>query len=333
MDEIMSDIGYSDMRSMLKDCIFEIETNAANPGVSGISSGFWRLDVLTDGFENGKVYVIGARPCMGKVSLMLSMIESVVLESKQPVLLFSTNHMKSDYVSRLLSIHCDIPTSKLQKGRLDMYEWERVDKRVAALIEAPLFIHDSLDLPINELVETSRNCVRESGIKIIFVDCLQMINFSKEGVTPSDRIAKVMALLKQLAYQLSLPIVVGSMMNRGIDYREGLMGREPQLKDLAFSSYIEGLADVVMMVHRPEYYQIYQDDDGRDLHGVMQILVKKNGPRPQGCVYLSYQQDTGIVSLTEDTKSKPVSLEDFGADNETVRSLIKTFDLEEELPF
>ena len=214
-----------------------------------------------------------------------------------------------------------------------MHEWERVDKRVATLIDAPLFIHDCLDLPINELVETARNCVRESGINIIFVDCLQMINFAKEGETPSDRIAKVMILLKQLAYQLSLPIVVGSMMNRGVDYREGLMGKEPQLKDLAFSSYIEGLADIVMMVHRPEYYQIYQDEDGRDMHGVMQIFVKKNGHRPQGCIYLSYQKDTGIVSLTEDTKSKPVSLEDFGADNETVRSLIKTFDLEEELPF
>lgn len=87
------------------------------------------------------------------------------------------------------------------------------------------------------------------------------------------------------------------------------------------------------MVHRPEYYQIYQDEHGRDMYGVMQILVKKNGHRPQGCVYLSYQQDTGIVSLTEDTKSKPVSLEEFGADNETVKSLIKTFNLEEELPF
>lgn len=333
MNEIMSDIGYSDMRSMLKDCLYEIQAMAAIPGVTGISSGFWRLDHLTDGFENGKVYVIGARPCMGKVSFMLSMIESIVLESKQPVLLFSTNHAKSDYVYRLLSIHCDIPTSKLHNGWLASHEWERLDKGVTCLVDAPLFIHDSLDLPIDELVETARNSVRESGIKIIFVDCLQMINFSKEGVTPSERIAKVMVLLKQLAYQLSLPIVVGSMMNRGVDYREGLMGREPQLKDLAFSSYIEGLADVVMMVHRPEYYQIYQDEDGRDLHGVMQILVKKNGPRPQGCVYLSYQQDTGIVSLTEDTKSKPVSLEEFGADNETVKSLIKTFDLEEELPF
>ena len=196
-----------------------------------------------------------------------------------------------------------------------------------------MFIHDSLDLPINELVETSRNCVRESGIRIIFVDCLQMINFAKEGETPSERIAKVMVLLKQLAYQLSLPIVVGSMMNRGIDYREGLIGREPQLNDLAFSSYIEELADVVMMVHRPEYYQIYQDEDGRDMHGVMQIFVKKNGLKSQGCIYLNYQQDTGIISLTEDAKSKPVRLENFGVDNETVKSLIKRFDLEEELPF
>lgn len=328
----MNDIGYSDMRSMLKDCLSEIQEKAASPHSSGISSGFCRLDHLTDGFENGKVYVIGARPCMGKVSFMLSMIESIVLESKQPVLLFSTNHAKSDYVSRLLSIHCDIPTSKLHNGMLVYHEWERLDKGSACLIDAPLFIHDSLDLPINELVETSRHCVRERGIKIIFVDCLQMINFSKEGETPSERIAKVMVILKQMAYQLSLPIVVGSMAKRRVNYREGLMGIEPQLKDLAFSSYIEELADVVMMVHRPEYYQVYQDEDGRDMYGVMQIFVKKNGPRPQGCIYLSFRQDTGIVSLVEDTKSKPVSLEEFGADNETVKSLVKTFDLEEVLP-
>lgn len=160
-----------------------------------------------------------------------------------------------------------------------------------------------------------------------------MINFAKEGETPSDRIAKGMLLLKKLAYLLNLPIVVGSMMNRGVDYREGLIGREPQLKDLAFSSYIEGLADVVMMVHRPEQYLIYQDENGRDMHGVMQIFVKKNSLKSQGCIYLNYRQDTGGVSLTEDTKSKPVSLKDYGEVNETVKSLIKTFDLEEELPF
>ena len=333
MNEVMSDIGYSNMRSMLKDCLCEIQAKAASPHVAGISSGFWQLDLLTDGFMKGKVYVIGARPCMGIEELMLSMIESIVLEEKQSVLLFSTNHMKSDYVYRLLSIHCDIPTSKLHKGGLDMYEWERVDKRVAYLVDAPLFIHDCLDLPINELVETARICVRENGVKIIFVDCLQMINFAKEGETPSDRIAKGMLLLKKLAYLLNLPIVVGSMMNRGVDYREGLIGREPQLKDLAFSSYIEGLADVVMMVHRPEQYLIYQDENGRDMHGVMQIFVKKNSLKSQGCIYLNYRQDTGGVSLTEDTKSKPVSLKDYGEVNETVKSLIKTFDLEEELPF
>lgn len=333
MKEIMCDICYSNMRTMLKDCLNDVQKRALSACHLGVSSGFSTLDDLIGGFESGKVYVIGGRPCIGKMEFMLSMIRMITLQNKVPVLLFSTNHSKSDYIYRLLSLHCGIPTTHLHKGFMEAHEWERVDERVNTLIDASLFIHDSMDLPLDELVENARNCIREKGVRIIFIDCLQMIDFTKEGERPSKRVAKVMCALKQLAYLIDTPIVVGSMMNRGIDYRDGLIGREPQLKDLAFSSFIEEIADVVMMVHRPEYYQIYQDEDGRDMHGVMQIFVKKNGLRPQGCIYLSYQQDTGIVSLIENTKSKPVSLEDLGADNEMVKSLIKTFDLEEVLPF
>lgn len=333
VNKMMSDNSYINMREMLKDCISDVEVRAANTGVLGIPTGFQPLDDLIGGFEKGKVYVIGGRPCMGKEEFMLSMIIDIILESKLPVLMFSTNHQKVDYIQRLLAIHCDIPVMHLYQGLLEPHEWERLDKRAGELIDAPLYIHDSLDLPLNELVETARNCIREKEVKIIFIDCLQMVDFTNEDDNPSDRVAKVMLSLKQLARLSNIPIIVGSMLSRVIEYREGLEGKQPQLMDLMNSSFIEGLADVVMMVHRPEYYQIYQDEDGRDMHGVMQIFVKKNGLKSQGCIYLNYQQDTGIVSLTEDTKSKPVSLEEFGADNETVKSLIKTFDLEEELPF
>ena len=107
-----------------------------------------------------------------------------------------------------------------------------------------------------------------------------MINFTKEDENASERIVKVIHVLKQLARQIDVPIVVGSMLGRGVEYREGIEGKQPQLMDLANSSYIEGLADVVMMVHRPEYYHIYVDDNGRDLHGKMEIIVKKNALRP-----------------------------------------------------
>ena len=330
----MSDISYSNMYDMLKDCISEVQEHAKNLELSGISSGFSNLDELTCGFEPGKVYIIGARPAMGKMAFTLSMIRDIILESNVPVLMFSTNHMKASYIYSLLSIHCDIPTSQLHKGWLKPHEWDHLDKRVPSLLNEPLFIHDSLDLPLDELVETARQCIREKGIKIIFVDCLQMIDFANAEGTPSERMAKVMSALKQLAYEAGVPVVVGSMMNRNVDYREGLEGKRPQINDLANSCFIEELADVVMMVYRPEYYKIYHDERGRDLCGLMEIILLKNSFRPLGCAILDYHQETGLVCMREATNaSRPVHLKDFRTNNKAVKSLIKSFDLKEDMPF
>ena len=336
MEEVMYNVSYSDMREMLKDCICEVQKSSAKIGVSGIPSGFPDLDVLTDGFKKGKVYIVGGRPCMGKEEFMLSMIKDIVVESKVPLLLFSTNNMKQNYVQRLLSIHCDISTSLLHQGALKPNEWVRIDKEIDTLVDAPLFIHDCLDLPLNELRETAGKCIREKAVKIIFIDCLQMIDFDKEEKNISERIAEVMHSLKKWACLFEVPIVVGSMISRSVEYREGIEGKLPQFMDLANSSYIEELADVVMMVHRPEYYLIYEDYLGRDLHGIMEIYVKKNNLNPLGSILLNYHEDTGIVISRKSANasdSKPVRLKDLNIENKAVKNLIQTFGLEEELPF
>ena len=336
MNEIMSECSYSNMREMLKECISDVQDMAVKEGVPGIPSGFQALDDLTGGFEKGKVYVIGGRPRMGKEEFMLSMIIDIIVESKLPLLVFSTNHQKADYVQKLLAIHCDIPVMHLFEGCLEPHEWERLDKRGGEWVDAPLYMHDGLDLPLNELVETARNCVRETNVNIIFVDCLQMIEFTSKDDNPSDRVAKVMLGLKQLACLMDVPIVVGSMLGRGTEYREGIEGKQPLLADLLNSSYIESLADVIIMVHRPESYHIYVDDHGRDLHGRIEIIVKKNALKPLDSFFLDYHEDTGVVCERKDTRksaSKLVSAKEFEKENESVKKLIKTLDLEEELPF
>lgn len=356
MNEMMND-GYINMREMLSDCISDVKESAAKTGVLGIPTGFQPLDNLIGGFEKGKVYVIGGRPCMGKEEFMLSMMINIILESKLPVLAFSTNHMKSDYIQRLLAMYCDIPVMHLFQGNMEIQEWKRLDKRLCDLLDAPLFMHDSLDLPLNELTETARNCIRERDVHIIFIDCLQMIDFTNEGDNPSDRVAKVMLSLKQFAHLNKVPIIVGSMLSRRIEYREGFEGKRPQLMDLMNSCFIEGLADVIMMVHRPEYYHFYQDEIGRDLCGRIEIIVKKNALKPLDSIFLNYNDKTGVVCERKKRKStndenfdiikpdvvcvrknskstlKPISLKDLNSDNEAVKKLIKAFDLEEEIPF
>ena len=333
----MNDIYFSSLREMLKDCLCEVQASASKFSLPGISSGFKPLDDLMGGFENGKVYVIGGRPCMGKEEFMLSMIKDIIMESNLPVLLFSTNHMKHDYVEKILTIHCDIPTAFLHQGLLKKDDWAKLDIGVNTLVDAPLFIHDSLDLPLNELAETARYCIRGTGARVIFIDCLQMIDFTaKEDNNSSEKIAKVMYSLKQLASITNIPIVVGSMLSRGVEYREGFEGKRPQLMDLANSSYIEGLADVIMLVHRPEYYHIYKDELGLDLYGLMEIIVKKNNLKPSGRILLEYHKDTGVVCIggnTVKSASKPVSLKELNTDNKAVQCLIGAFDLDEALPF
>ena len=156
MKETKGEIGCSSMREMLKDCLHEIEVKIAKESRSGISSGFRPLDDLTDGFENGKVYVIGGKPCMGKEEFMLSMIDNIIQKSQLPVLLFSAKKLKSEYFSRFLSIHCDIPTLDLNKGRLEPHLWKKLDEGIHTLDYDTLFIHDSLGIPLDELIETTR---------------------------------------------------------------------------------------------------------------------------------------------------------------------------------
>lgn len=331
MKETKGEIGCSSMREMLKDCLHEIEVKIAKESRSGISSGFQPLDDLTDGFENGKVYVIGGRACMGKEEFMLSMIDNIVQKSELPVLLFSTKKLKSEYFSRFLSIHCDIPTHDLHTGCLEPHQWKELDKGIQTLDDETLFIHDSLGLPLDELIETTRKCIKEKDISIIFIDCLQMIDLGNENGSPSERTANVMRLLKQLAIQENLPIIVGTMLNKFTGYDDDYDLRRPELMNLPDSSFIEELADVVMFVHRPEYYHIYMDEHGEDLHGIMQIIVRKNSFKSLGDLILNYKQETGAVIMRKETSastSRSIRMEEL-MDNKAVRNLIKKFDLEE----
>ena len=326
--------GISKAREMLCDYVDEILQNVSKESFPGISTGFRSLDDLTGGFENGKVYVIGGRPAMGKEELMLSMIRSIVLDSKMGALLFVANHLKRDYMARLLSIHCGISTLRIKAQMMETWERKRQERKIGELMNAPLLISGGLDLKLDEMLEMARHCISEKGVKIVFVDCLQMVDYNSEGTCHSDRLAHVMYSLKELAREMNLPVVVGAMLSRYIEYREGLEGKRPVLMDLANSCYIEELADVVMMVHRPEYYHLYVNYDGKDLRGQMQVLVKKNALRPLGEVTFRYEQDTGAIIQLEPSGSEGSwRLEELKANNEAVESLINALNLEEETPF
>jgi replicative DNA helicase len=206
-------------------------------------------------------------------------------------------------VNRLLSNVCEIEGKKILNGQLLPDEWERLDKRVNSLLGSPIFIDDTPGLSVFELRTKARRLVREHDVKIIMIDYLQLMNAN--GMRFSSRQEEVSTIsrsLKGLAKELDIPIIALSQLNRSVESREGLEGKRPQLSDLRESGAIEQDADMVIFVHRPEYYHIYQDDNGRDLHGMAQIIIAKHRKGATGDVLLTFRGDFTRFENPEDSR-------------------------------
>ena len=238
---------------------------------------------------------------MGKTSFALSMAKNIAADLKVPMAFFSLEMSNVQLVNRLISNACEIQGSKILNGQLQRDEWERLDKRINNLLGAPLYIDDTPGLSVFELRTKARRLVREHGVKLIMIDYLQLMNAN--GMRFSSRQEEVSTIsrsLKGLAKELDIPILALSQLNRGVESREGLEGKRPQLSDLRESGAIEQDADMVIFVHRPEYYHIYQDDNGRDLHGMAQIIIAKHRKGATGDVLLTFRGEYTRFENPED---------------------------------
>ena len=298
---------YTQIDPVIKTAIDVIQKSAANKdGLTGVPSGYYKLDDITSGWQPSDLVIIAGRPAMGKTSFALSMAKNIAAEYQVPMAFFSLEMSNTQLVNRLISNVCEIQGSKILNGQLRPDEWERLDKRVNNLLGAPLFIDDTPGLSVFELRTKARRLVREHGVKIIMIDYLQLMNAN--GMRFSSRQEEVSTIsrsLKGLAKELDIPIIALSQLNRGVESREGLEGKRPQLSDLRESGAIEQDADMVLFVHRPEYYHIYQDDNGRDLHGMAQIIIAKHRKGATGDVLLTFRGEFTRFENPEDSRLHP----------------------------
>ena len=282
---------YTQIDPVIKNAIDVIQKAAENKdGLTGVPTGYHKLDDLTSGWQASDLVIVAGRPAMGKTSFALSMAKNIAADYQVPMAFFSLEMSNNQLVNRLISNVCEIQGSKILNGQLHPDEWDRLDKRVNNLLGAPLFIDDTPGLSVFELRTKARRLVREHGVKIIMIDYLQLMNAN--GMRFSSRQEEVSTIsrsLKSLAKELDIPIIALSQLNRGVESREGLEGKRPQLSDLRESGAIEQDADMVIFVHRPEYYHIYQDDNGRDLHGMAQIIIAKHRKGATGDVLLTFR--------------------------------------------
>ena len=295
---------YTQINPVIRQALDVIQKAAANTdGLTGVASGYHKLDDLTSGWQASDLVIIAGRPAMGKTSFALSMAKNIASDYRVPIAFFSLEMSNVQLVNRLISNACEIQGSKILNGQLKPDEWDRLDKHVNTLLDAPLYIDDTPGLSVFELRTKARRLVREHGVKIIMIDYLQLMNANGMRFgSRQEEVSTISRSLKGLAKELDIPILALSQLNRGVEAREGLEGKRPQLSDLRESGAIEQDADMVLFVHRPEYYHIYQDENGRDLHGMAQIIIAKHRKGATGDVLLTFRGEYTRFENPEDSR-------------------------------
>lgn len=299
---------YTQINPVISEAYELLQKAAARTdGLSGLESGFHGLDKMTSGWQNSDLIIIAARPAMGKTAFVLSMAKNIAVNTKIPIAVFSLEMSNVQLVNRLIVNVCEIPGEKIKSGQLAPYEWGQLDYKIKELYDAPLYVDDTPSLSVFELRTKARRLVREHGVKIIVIDYLQLMNASGMSFgSRQEEVSTISRSLKGLAKELNIPIIALSQLNRGVENREGIDGKRPQLSDLRESGAIEQDADMVCFIHRPEYYKIYQDEKGNDLRGMAEIIIAKHRNGAVGDVLLRFRGEYARFQNPDDDLIVPL---------------------------
>jgi replicative DNA helicase len=266
------------MRDVMRQAINELEIRREQgSGITGVPSGLTALDRITSGWQKSDLVIIAARPAMGKTAFVLTVARNAAVDFKKPVAVFSLEMSNVQLVNRLISAEAEIESDKLRKGNLEPYEWEQMHHRISRLSEAGLFIDDTPALSILELRAKCRRLKAQHGIEMVIIDYLQLMSgdsSAKKSGNREQEIASISRGLKELAKELSIPVIALSQLSRAVETRGG--DKRPMLSDLRESGSIEQDADMVMFLYRPEYYGIMQDESGNPTNGVGEVIIAKN---------------------------------------------------------
>ena len=299
---------YTQIDPVVKQAVEILQKAAANKGgLTGIPTGYAKLDDYTSGWQRSDLVIIAGRPAMGKTSFALSLAKNIAVDYDTPIAFFSLEMNNVQLVNRLISNVCEIEGKKILNGQLDDEEWKRLDKNVRKLQAAPIYIDDTPGMSIFELRTKARRLVREKGVQVIMIDYLQLMNANGARFgSRQEEVSTISRSLKGLAKELDIPVLALSQLNRTVEGREGIDGKRPQLSDLRESGAIEQDADMVLFVHRPEYYRIFTDEKGNDLHGKAQIIIAKHHKGGTGDVLLNFRGEFTRFENPTDSDKSPI---------------------------
>ncbi len=279
---------YSGMKKLTKDAIERIFSMATGEGdgITGVPTGFTALDQLLSGLQPSDLIIVAARPSMGKTAFALSVAREASRRGKS-VGIFSLEMSAQQLVLRLISADAAVGLQALRSGRLSNAEMHEIVTRVDSLMNAQIYIDDSAGLSPVEFRAKCRRMKMEHKIDLVMVDYLQLMHAPK-AESREREISVISHTLKQVAKELNIPVIALSQLNRTLEARAD---KRPMLSDLRESGSIEQDADVVMFIHRPEYYKITAFEDGRSTENIAEIIVGKQRNGPTGDVRLFYQKE------------------------------------------
>lgn len=285
--------GFTALSSLLPRTFEQIEDfQETKGGLVGVKTGFDHLDALTAGLHNGDFVVVAGRPSMGKTALALNIAETVAIEGKLPVGIFSIEMSKEQVALRFLCGRARISQHLLRTDRLRETDWKRLGMASGPLSDAPIFIDDSATLSTLEMRAKARRLKAQHNVGLLIIDYIQMIHSAQRSENRQQEMSLISRSIKSLAKELNIPVIACSQLSRMVEMRGG--DKRPQLSDLRESGAIEQDADVVMFVYRPEFYLSHKDKDDPDrmaVEGQAEIIVAKQRNGPTGSVRLAFLKD------------------------------------------
>ncbi len=274
-----------ELRELVRQA-YELIEKREGKHVTGLPTGYFSLDELTCGLQNGEMIIVAGRPSMGKTSLALNIAEHIGVIEKLPVAIFSLEMGRQQLAERFLCSKSQIDGQLVRKGMLSTEHYQELVKACGELSEAPIYIDDTSTLTPLALRAKARRLKNLHDIRCIIVDYLQLMSLGSTRVeSRQQEITEISRYIKALARELNIPVVVLSQLNRAPEGRED---HRPRMSDLRESGSIEQDADVVMLLHREDYY--HRGEEGYPTNSAAEIIIAKQRNGPTGTVNLVFRE-------------------------------------------
>ena len=302
-DQIKGDT--HDIKAVVTQAMEQISLRAEGKHeVHGVATGFYDLDEMLGGFQPGHLIILAARPSMGKTAFALNICDHAAVENKTSTLFVSLEMGRVELAERLLWSRARVDGSRLRKGNnLGTRELTLLGKAYNEFSQSPIFIDDTPARDVLQITASARRLKMRNNLGMIVLDYIQLVDSEDSRDSRQEQIAKISRRLKALARSLKIPVIALSQLNRAVENRED---RRPRMADLRESGAIEQDADIVLLLHRPEYY------DPNDQPGIAEVIVAKNRNGPTGTEKLTFLKNitkfenlANIVAPIDDGSAQP----------------------------